>query len=461
MTTNEPIFTIRPDDTQDSQPIQNTSSASDTAEPNPEKKELTDVAKIIIAGPPNSGKSVFTHELLKFLGGLNTNYIDAQPDATGLWYMDTSKQDSKAAKDLQVKGSYNDKNVSIWKSWIKHSTSRISLIDIGGKIDKYTHELCSEANSIIIVTRYPLDHPGTQIWVDLAKKNGLHILGVYQTFLTQDDVPEGYEEDFNFRVVVSEEKDWESEGFMVGLSRDTFVSSSAIYHIAQRILQRVPPSNEDERILEKLPEGYELLKLSEIDEWVRLISITETDSKGVTKNKVEYRPEILSQIVNEIKMRRNYGLKYAFYGNTVQWFFIALVHYSYPTDVDFYDERLEKKVIDVNPENNIPKDKGYGPLIFEEVRPFSQGSLVQHSKIDRTYLYPEDFEKIIPPEVDLNKPVYITGATAHWANAKIALAYARIVPAVYVLDPRKGFVCCITNDEENFPLGSVVNEPFN
>jgi polynucleotide 5'-kinase involved in rRNA processing len=81
MTTNEPIFTIRPDDTQDSQPIQNTSSASDTAEPTPEKKELTDVAKIIIAGPPNSGKSVFTHELLKYLPSFNTNYIDAH----GIW----------------------------------------------------------------------------------------------------------------------------------------------------------------------------------------------------------------------------------------------------------------------------------------------------------------------------------------------------------------------------------------
>lgn len=86
--------------------------------------------------------------------------------------------------------------------------------------------------------------------------------------------------------------------------------------------------------------------------------------------------------------------------------------------------------------------------------------MIQHSKTNRVYLQKGDFEKIIPPEVDLNKPVYIAGATAHWANAKIALAYARIVPAVYMFDPRKGFVCCITNDEENFPLGSVVNDPF-
>jgi hypothetical protein len=99
-------------------------------------------------------------------------------------------------------------------------------------------------------------------------------------------------------------------------------------------------------------------------------------------------------------------------------------------------------------------------LIFERVREYGQGNLVHHSKNEKVYLDESDLGLIIPPEVDLNKPVYVAGATAHWANAKIALAYARIVPAVYVFDPRVGFVCCITKDEENFPLGSVVNEPF-
>jgi GTPase SAR1 family protein len=460
MTTNEPIFTIRPDDTQDSQPIQNTSSASDTAEPTPEKKELTDVAKIIIAGPPNSGKSVFTHELLKYLPSFNTNYIDAQPDATGLWYLDKAKQDQQAAKSLQVKGKYSDENVSVWKEWIKNSSSRVNLIDIGGKIDKYTEELCSEANSMIIVTRYPAEHPETQLWVELAKRKGLHILGIYQTFLTQEEVPEGYEEESNFRVLRDGEKEWESEGFMVGLSRESFVSSSAIGHIAQRILERVPPSNEDERIIEKLPEGYDLLKLSDIADWTHLL-LTKVIVNGVEQNILEFKPEILPTIVREIKERRQYNQKYAFYGNTiVQWFFISLVHYSYPADIDFFDERLEEKVVDVNPENNLPNGEGFGPLQFEPVRDYAKGSLIQHSKTNRVYLQKGDFEKIIPPEVDLNKPVYIAGATAHWANAKIALAYARIVPAVYMFDPRKGFVCCITNDEENFPLGSVVNDPF-
>ncbi len=415
-----------------------------------EKKEIRHSAKIIICGPPDSGKTVFSNALLKYLPGFSTNYIQAQPDSTGPWYMDTAQFDPVRAKELQSKGVYNSKNVSIWKNWIKHSSSRVNIIDIGGKVDSYSEELCSEANAMIIISKYPIDHPDTQQFIKLAQRNRLNILGVYTTYLNPEDVPESLTRDEDYVDVSNQDKDWETEGYLVGLDRKTFVSSETIGFIAQSILDRVPKYLE-----ESPPEGYSYLNISDIASWSNMFE-TATDEKGQEVLRTSFKPENLPTIIEQIREKRGYHQKYVLNGFAVQWLAIAIVFYSYPTEVALYDPKLKKKYMRVDVEDNLPSGTGSGPLVFEGVKTFKDGSLVQHSKgSNRVYLEESDFDKIIPPEVDLNKPVYISGATSNWANAKIALAYSRIVPAVYILDPRVGYVCCISRDEK-FPLGSVV-----
>ena len=105
--------------------------------------------KIVICGPPHSGKSVFIHSLMQALGEDRVFMLNAAPDGEGTWLM--AHYSEKEAKKLRRKGEYTEAYVEDRAQKIKEWVSPITLIDIGGKITPEKTELVMGATHAIIL----------------------------------------------------------------------------------------------------------------------------------------------------------------------------------------------------------------------------------------------------------------------------------------------------------------------
>ena len=112
-------------------------------------EKLRNGIKIVICGPPHSGKSVFMYALTRALGENRVLLLNAAPDGEGAWLM--AHYSEKEAKNLRRKGEYTEAYIQDRAQKIKNWVGPITLIDIGGKITPEKSELVEGATHAIIL----------------------------------------------------------------------------------------------------------------------------------------------------------------------------------------------------------------------------------------------------------------------------------------------------------------------
>ena len=141
-------------------------------------------------------------------------------------------------------------------------------------------------------------------------------------------------------------------------------------------------------------------------------------------------------------------------GRAPQFLVINVLHALHPNKIALADSKVEGGIVGISSQN-IPKEKGSGPLPWTVTDNFQGGVLVEYAKDQFKIIDNKQLNQVIPPEVEKGKPVFLSGKTSNWASAEIALSYAHIVPAVYMYQPGTGFICVITHSV-NHEIGSVM-----
>jgi len=403
------------------------------------KKEIGSTAKIIIAGPPHSGKSIGERFIRGVLPPQETMRIASQPDGEGDWTHSIYGEDEELVGQLRKKGDFSRENVDHWKSQIKNSDSRFSLVDVGGVVSPENKEICEQANAMIIISS---DLEKTQEWLDLANDTGLNVLSVLHSTLD-----ESVEETFK----KVESKDWETEGVVVGLDRGKFQDSETLRHLATYLLERV--SSQERKEIHK---NYETLKIDSIAEM-----ISKEPEEIVLPGRepvigLNWKPEELLAVYDALQGLSERGGKYVIDGRAPQFLIINTLHALHPSEVAVADSKVEGGMVGISGQN-YPQGEGSGPLPWTVTEDFLDGTLVEYAKNHFTIIDNEKLGEVIPPETEQGKPVYLSGKTANWASAEIGLSYAHVVPAVYLYQPGTGFICVITHSVEH-ELGSVKEE---
>lgn len=402
-----------------------------------EKKEIGNSLKVIIAGPPHSGKSIAENYLRGLLPVEDTMRIAAQPDGEGDWTQKLYEQNPELARELRAKGSFTRENVDKWKSQIRNTDSRFALIDVGGVVSPENEEICNEANAMIIVSS---DETKNAEWVDLANRTGLNILAVLHSTL------EPRQEWF----VKTPNKEWENEGLVVGLDRGKFKESQTLRSLASYMLEKVPERVEQESM------EHERIGVEDIAEMIgkkeeEIILPGREPIKGLN-----WKPEELKEVYIRLQGLSEKGGSFLVDGRAPQWLVVNIVHAMHPNRVALADSKVEGGAVGISG-LNTPDGEGSGPLPFQKTEGFHGGTLVQYAKGEFIIVDNQRMNEVIPPAVAEGKPVFLSGKTANWAVAEIAMSYAHIVPAVYLYQPGVGFVCAITHSTEH-ELGSVIKE---
>ena len=117
--------------------------------------------KIVLAGPPRSGKSCLREGLkqaiLAFKGeSSDVPYpyvITACPDGEGAWFQETMEKYPDVARACKkaYKGKFTPEFVKLVADHVRHCEQPLTMIDIGGIIDDYNREICRSATHVVIL----------------------------------------------------------------------------------------------------------------------------------------------------------------------------------------------------------------------------------------------------------------------------------------------------------------------
>lgn len=117
--------------------------------------------KVVLAGPPRSGKSCLREGLKQTILTFKTEnsgvpypyVITACPDGEGAWFQETMEKYPEIAKACKAayKGKYTPEFAELVAHHVRHCEQPLTIVDIGGLIDDHKHSICKAATHIVIL----------------------------------------------------------------------------------------------------------------------------------------------------------------------------------------------------------------------------------------------------------------------------------------------------------------------
>ena len=154
-------------------------------------KRRRQLIKLVLAGPPHSGKSCLREGLKQAILGFKREssgvpypyVITACPDGEGAWFQETMEKYPEIAKACKAayKGKFTQEFVRLVADHVHHCEQPLTLVDIGGRIDVSNHEICKSATHIVLLAS---DNPESgeswdvrlEEWREFAKELDLTVV---------------------------------------------------------------------------------------------------------------------------------------------------------------------------------------------------------------------------------------------------------------------------------------------
>lgn len=162
--------------------------------------------KIVLAGPPKSGKSCLREGLkqaIKRIPGAPYPYvITACPDGEGSWFQETVNRGPEEARHLKDAykaslGGFTPEFVKRIADSVANCKLPLTLVDIGGRTSVENEAICASATHAILLAG---DLTKLPEWREFCQRVGLKVLAeVYSDYNGQEDTVAGVGEDGIFR----------------------------------------------------------------------------------------------------------------------------------------------------------------------------------------------------------------------------------------------------------------------
>jgi len=159
--------------------------------------------KIVLAGPPRSGKSCLREGLkqaLRAIPGAPYPYvITACPDGEGSWFQETVNCDPElaAACKAAYKAKFTPEFVERIATSVANCSLELTLVDIGGIPSVENEQICSGATHMVILAG---DISKVAEWREFAAKIGLIVVAeIHSDYNGAEDEVEGASSDGIFR----------------------------------------------------------------------------------------------------------------------------------------------------------------------------------------------------------------------------------------------------------------------
>lgn len=380
--------------------------------------------KLIIAGPPHSGKSVFISALdTAFTSGeiaengenLYGLKLDATPDGETN-YVKENYHDEELVKSLRKKGHYTTKLREYIRRCITNSKHPLMMIDIGGKFNDNDKSMLENATHAIILSggkvvsgekKGQIDF-GESIseWTEFFKSMNIPVLcSVYSDFYAQEDytTPDGH-----LAVHHLERSDLEKMG---KVKVEALNERPNIKQVAKIILG-------------ELKKTGELGDLVEISKYKERKDECESESGKIVTFDGAYSGHKLAKL--------------------------ALDEIALGNRVEFFDRKLgaeiEIKPLQMGKTQRQWFDEPEYIGCYHGKRVYQIRTLSNHSQ---NILLPEDLSEIEVPKVPENSIVKIASTASQWFGAIVAASYQFHCDAVAISMPNQGISAVVWSNNHS------------
>lgn len=419
----------------------------DTAESLADRQEkLAKGIKIVVGGPPHSGKSVFIEALTQNLDKDNTFSFSAAPDGEGPWLQ--RHYDNPDVVKLRQKGKFTPEFVADRKKKINDWEGPLMIIDVGGRTSEENAQMIEGATHAIILAG---DLSKVAEWRDFFEENNVEVIAKLHSH---------YQGDHDIQRPMEPEKSHITSS-VHHLERGEYAADrETIQQVAGLISGLVDGNNAYKQSHEGenanpfevfIPETFKDLP-SEIIER----TITTRDGK---QKQVQNKQILRSAIPQIYEKALDFDDQPAWLNGPVNsWEAIALAMAF--EDAGSNDVRLR------GPDGYIPVEKL--PEV-EEVDTRWWEAPQQQGEIDGKPIYvihntahasnnpvsPKDLETMTVPKLPENAIVVISTQGPNWLKASIASGYKDKVSGIAAFQPGEGSTIAWAEDRDM--LGGIIN----
>lgn len=386
--------------------------------------------KIVVCGPPHSGKSVFLTGLVGQLARSEYYLFRACPDGEGSW---TYAHEGNSG--LRRKGKFN-KDFVEWCARALHENhmAPIVLVDVGGVASEENKRIMAECDKAIIISSETAVIP---VWRQFCVECGLEIVAeLHSNYKDSSDT-------------VSEESDKMVRGSVHYLERGEDVTKRPAIEAVGRLINKLLEKQQEDSKMTTM----RMMTINSLAQQLGKEKIKKVLPNGKEITTIEWTGEDLRSLS---RLLHNDSAQYAgqcvdIDGGAPGFLVAALVHELHPCDCrvnspdGFIPIRCES-----------PSGDGKGDNLEFKVEDRGDYLLVTCQQVDPAKpLDPTKLGEVAPPEVPMGSIVVLNGRMPHWLLSSLGMSYHGRTKAVAAHQPGAGATVFMTHSA-SVELGSII-----
>ena len=151
--------------------------------------------KVVLCGPPHSGKSCLREGLkqaIRRIPGAPYPYvITGCPDGEGAWFQETALRDPELARECKeaYKAKFTPEFVARVEESVRNCALPLTIVDVGGRTSAENKRICSPATHAVILAG---DMSLVAEWQSFCEELSLTVVAVIESaYNATEDVVEG------------------------------------------------------------------------------------------------------------------------------------------------------------------------------------------------------------------------------------------------------------------------------
>ena len=390
------------------------------------------IRKIVVCGPPHSGKSVFVANIREMLPRWGFFLFRGAPDGEGTW---SNKAAPETVKAVRKKGKFDWPFMRYVLGGLWRVTRHVplTLVDVGGRRSKQNKWIFLLCDGFIVISS---DEKETREWVRFGKCMGCTPVAILKSKLVGEEVLHPVESGSPVT------------GTITGLERGTYqLESSLLGALAARLRSLIT---------------FAAKHMKRQDQTMDKTIITVDDVAGRIGKGKETRPirgkditgyfwegsdlKLLDQMLRPMSSTPGH---YVLDGGVPPFFALAFCHGLHPQDVSLNDPRLgHVQILGKDPEGTGAGKglkwtvKDAGPFVFVEY------------EIEGGVFDVADLSGVRVPVVPAGKGIVLSGKGPNWLTVTAAMSY-HVTRWVGMWQPGTGATVAMTHHPER-KLGDLI-----
>lgn len=390
------------------------------------QERLTKGVKVVVMGPPHSGKSVFIESLMgHFDAELNATMLSGCPDGEGLWLQEHYDKPEVAA--LRRKGTFTPEFVQFAKESVENFENPLALVDIGGRVSDENRQIAAGATHAVILAG---DLGRVDEWIGFADELGLPVVAKLHSHYTAS----------HDTILKTGDTVVASTHFLERGTGDK--DRKSIAHVAElltRLAQENAPYWQREAEKRLAADEVELVP-REIAMGLGRVEKVKVLPNGQEVRAVEFEAED-AQALYAVMEGMVEGKTVKIDGFVRGWEFTAMTFAALANGAEGVEQNSPNGFVAVRPlEIGDRSTEG----VSYECKTLEDGSTFIDIVLDGP-IAPELLNTLQVPRLT-SEQVVISGKIPHWLRASVAVTYAKTCEQVAIFTPGEGNVTVWAHD---------------